>query len=276
MKVHRKSDLIQYLDQNNLRAKKSLSQNFLVDGNVIEKILHVADVQKDDLILEVGPGPGALTELLIEKHPKLFAIEKDTSMAKALSERFDKSVLQVIEADILTWDIESFVKKEALGKKCKILSNLPYQITSPFLGRFLPLYPIVESLTLMVQKEVAERICAKPNTEHYSHLSVLCSLYATPYYCFDVSKNCFYPKPNVTSAVVQLKLHPPKISEHEKFLQLTRLLFQFRRKMIRSIVKKHGLEITDISLEPLLNRRAEELTLEDLFALFHGCSAKKQ
>ena len=230
MKVHRKSDLISYLDQNALRARKSLSQNFLTDRNVIEKIIATARIEEGDIVLEVGPGPGALTELLIEKAPNLTAIEKDEQMASALAGRFEGSSLRIIPADILEWDIEQWASQHANSKKLKVLSNLPYQITSPFLGRFLPMNKTVQSLTLMVQKEVAERICAKPGSEHYSHLSVLCHLYSDPIYCFDVSRNCFYPKPNVTSAVVYLPLRTPQVENPEKFLKFTRLVFQFRQK----------------------------------------------
>lgn len=267
--THRPTDLALFLNELGVKPKKRLSQNFLVDGNIIRKIVSFAAVDKTSSILEIGPGPGALTETLLATGAHVIAIEKDTSLAKALERLQTKDHrLKVIGKDVLEVAVDSLFKKKA-----KIVANLPYHITTPILCRLLPLYEKFESITCMVQKEVADRFVASCGTKNYGSFSLFLQFYSEPVFGFTVQPTCFFPRPKVKSAVVKLILKkPPKVSSIEDFFKMTRTAFQKRRKMMRSSLKElYGSDIVSSALERIEKNplaRPEELSLDDFLRFF--------
>ena len=208
MPIYKPSELRLFLNQLGISPKKGLSQNFLIDGNIIRKIVEVSGVTPDDTILEIGPGPGSLTQALLETGGSVLAVEKDTILAQAL-ERLAPAApnLKVYCHDILTFPLEEELSKVIRkGKKAKVIANLPYHLTTPIIAQLVPLRHLFSSLTIMVQEEVARRFTAKPDTSDYSSFTLFLRFYTTPHYAFTVSRNCFYPAPRVNSAVVVLKL----------------------------------------------------------------------
>ncbi len=284
MSLSSPSHLSHFLQEIGARPQKKLSQNFLIDGNIVRKILQAAQVEKGDLVLEIGPGPGSLTEELLKVGCRVVAIEKDPLFAKALNRLNNGACdLKVFEHDVLTFPLEEFLKKElSSGKKAKVISNLPYHITTPIITRLLPLSSLISSLTLMVQKEVAQRIAAKNGTPDYSSLSLFTQFYANPSYSFTVSPSCFFPKPTVFSAVVHLSVKESPLPQEKwpAFFRLTRRAFQTRRKMLRSSLKEnYSPEALVKSFEAsniLPTARPEELSLEQFLSLFHALSREEK
>ena len=224
------SDLILFLKKLGTVPKKRLSQNFLIDSNVAKKIIHTADIQKGDVVLEIGPGPGALTSLLLEEGAVVYAIEKDPLFAGALSRlQTCDNRLTVYCADALEFPIDQIPFQ-------KVVANLPYHITTPLLERCFG-SPFT-SLTLMVQKEVATRLFAKSGSKDFGSLTLFAQYYATLKSKFAVSSGCFYPKPSVDSAVIHLLSHPapPVLAEH--FFPIMRRSFQQRRKMLSTSLQE--------------------------------------
>ncbi len=278
MSLFRPSTLLPHLEANNLHPKKRLSQNFLIDGNIIRKIVQTARVEQEDLVVEIGPGPGALTQALLQKGCQLLAVEKDDAFAEALQAlSTSDNRLEIFAEDALTFPLESLLQERLkIGQKAKVVANLPYHITTPILSRLLPLHSLIDSLTLMVQKEVALRFVAKKNCSDYSSLTLFTNFYSTPTLAFTVEPTCFYPKPKVQSAVVHFVLKQPPLETplHPKFFKLTRSTFQKRRKMLRSSLKE---QCSPSLLEELLKEqglsgqaRPEDLDLNDFLALFRG------
>lgn len=241
MAIYKPSELRQFLDQLGIFPKKGLSQNFLIDGNIIRKIVAVSDVKPNDTILEIGPGPGSLTQALLETGASVVAVEKDTVLAQAL-ERFKTPAhkLKIFCHDILTFPLSEMIAPLLLeGNKAKVIANLPYHLTTPILALLVPMRGLFSSLTVMVQEEVARRMTAESGTPDYSSLSLFLRFYTHPHYAFNVSKNCFYPSPKVNSAVVVLNLREPPLSDEDapSLFQLTRTAFEHRRKMLRSSLR---------------------------------------
>ncbi len=217
------SQLIPFLNELGVTPRKSLSQNFLIDTNIVKKIVQTADIQPCDVVLEIGPGPGALTSELLNAGATVFAIEKDPIFANALSRLQTKdNRLTVHCADALEFPLDKIPFS-------KIVANLPYHITTPLLERFFG--TSFTSLTLMVQKEFADRIFAKSGTKEFGSLTLFTQFYATIKTRFPVSSGCFYPKPSVDSSVIHLESHPP-LGSPEHFFPPMRKAFQQRRKMI--------------------------------------------
>ncbi|MBS3903788.1 MAG: ribosomal RNA small subunit methyltransferase A [Simkania sp.] len=271
MGIFRPNELRTFLEEQGAGALKSLSQNFLIDGNIVRKILAAAAVCPSDTCIEIGPGPGALTEALLQAGAHVIAIEKDKKFAAALYRLQNTDhCLTVYEDDAVTIDTSKLLKE---GSARKLISNLPYHLTTPLITRFLPLYPEITSITVMVQKEVAQRFVAKPGTPNSSSISLFIRLFSEPRWCFDVPANCFYPKPSVVSSVIHFDLkHPPPGINPEKFERLARTAFQKRRKMLRSSLKEvypakvlsRAFEHTGI--DP--SCRPEELSFEQFTSLY--------
>jgi 16S rRNA (adenine1518-N6/adenine1519-N6)-dimethyltransferase len=275
MALYKPSTLRAFLEEIDAFPKKSLSQNFLIDGNIIRKIVTLAGVEPGDLVLEIGPGPGVLTEELLARGAHVLAVEKDRKFAKALTrlQTPDKR-LTVIEGDILEQDLSKLLKP-----KTKLVANLPYQITTPILTEFLPKNDFFESITVMVQKEVSARFIAKPSTSDYSSITVFVQFYSDPEYGFTVEPTCFYPPPRVRSAVVKFKLKDhPLVSSEEAFFAMTRRAFQQRRKMIRASLRLiYDQASIDRGLEKIgkgLQVRPENLSLSDFLILSHEIQKK--
>jgi 16S rRNA (adenine1518-N6/adenine1519-N6)-dimethyltransferase len=280
MSLYKPSELHQFLNQIGAKAKKSLSQNFLIDGNILRKIAAAAAISADDLVLEIGPGPGALTQLLLEAKARVVAVEKDALFASELK-RLDPSAnsLEVFEDDILKFPIEQQLKQRLKpGEKAKVVANLPYHLTTPILALLLPLHDTISSLTIMVQDEVAKRFVAQPGTSEYSSFTVFLNFYAKPHYAFFVSRHCFHPQPKVDSAVVVLHLHPPALEgPADSFFRITRQAFEHRRKMLRSSLKEiYPPEVVMEALKSIGHdpqARPERLSLDDFLALYAFLSA---
>lgn len=275
MKISKPSALQEFLKSHGMKAKKHSSQNFLIDGNIIRKIVATAGVKKGDIVLEIGPGPGALTEEMLAQGAQVVAVEKDKALAEALL-RFqtEDNRLEVLEQDFLEFPLEEFfstlLKK---GQKIKVVANLPYHITTPIISRLLPLDEFIESMTLMVQKEVALRFVAEKGTKDYSSFTIYIQHFGKVKYSFTVEPTCFYPKPTVQSAVVHFTLQKaPSVDNPDALFKMIRTAFLKRRKMLKSSLKElypaekveEGLR--KIGLNPLA--RPEELARDDFIALY--------
>lgn len=277
MPIYKPSELNSFLENLGISPRKGLSQNFLIDGNILRKIVQTAEVKPEDIVLEIGPGPGSLTELLLEEGAKVIAVEKDAILAKAL-ERFNTAgKLDIHCQDIMTFALIDIFTPLTRHKKAKVIANLPYHLTTPIIALLAPLHHLFSSLTLMVQDEVAQRFVARPCTSAYSSFTVFLEFYSTPHYAFKVSRNCFYPAPRVDSAVVKLDLKiAPIQSNHEQFFEMTRTAFQQRRKMLRASLKEKysSQQVTDALNQLHLNPQArpEELSLRQCIDLFMALS----
>ena len=282
MKTCNKATLLAFLEENGLRAKKNASQNFLVDGNIIEKICRLGEVEKGDFVVEIGPGPGALTEALLDKGASVIAIERDAKLA-GLLRRFssDESRLRIFTEDFLSFPLEETLKNLLpKGKKAKVIANLPYHITTPIFAKLIPLHEQLSKVVVMIQKEVAIRCAAKEGSKDYGSLSLFLRFHGEMKYGFTVSPNCFYPRPAVDSAVVHFTpLKPQRVEDEEFLFKVIRLSFQKRRKMLRSSLKEVApaamIEeaLQSLHLNPLA--RPEDLSLES-FILFASSPQMKQ
>lgn len=275
-RLSNKNTLLAFLEQIEAAPTKRLSQNFLIDANIVEKILQQADLKAGDLVLEIGPGPGVLTEAMLEKGAYVVAIEKDRKLAPALERlQTPDQRLVVIEGDALEADIPTLLQKLLTQHgKAKLIANLPYQLTSPLLTRLAPLDHCLSSLTVMVQDEVARRICAKAGGRDYGSLSVFLQVYGIPSYAFTVGRKCFYPAPKVDSAILHLKVEKRwEDLDEAVFFSLTRTAFQQRRKMLRRSLKElmgeKGLSIfSTAGIEA--SSRPEQLDVEAWYRLYQA------
>lgn len=271
MSIYKPSVLKEFLSLSHSHPKKALSQNFLIDGNIVRKIIDAAQVQMDDVVLEIGPGPGALTEALLIKGAFVTAIEKDAVFAQQLYRLQDLGKLKIYEEDFLLFDLEKFLHSKK--SKIKVVANLPYHITTPILLTLLPHYDKIDSLTIMVQKEYGDRMVAAAKTPHYSHLSLLVSFFCQAKLIFTINPNSFFPKPKIRSAIVHCKLNPPFLTNDvDAFFFLTRSAFQQKRKMLRSSLRSLApSECIEQALQTIhlsTTARPEELDLQKFLSLF--------
>lgn len=255
--------------------KKGLSQNFLIDGNILRKITALADLTPDDTVVEVGPGPGSLTEELLNSGAHVVAVEMDRVFANELSRlKSPQNRLDVYCDDILKFPLDAVLKPLLKGEsKAKVIANLPYHLTTPIIAEMITRRDLFSKLVLMVQEEVARRFVALPGTAEYSSFTVFLGFYCKATYGFTVGRKCFFPAPKVDSAIVVLDLkEPPQIANVEGFFTLTRTAFQQRRKMMRGSLRdlygsdhvEHGLEAIGKSNKS----RPEELSIDDFLRLF--------
>lgn len=218
--------------------QKKFGQNFLIDTHVLEKIVDAASIGKDDLVLEIGPGIGTVTQYLCEAARQVIAVEIDRKLIKILKDTLSAyDNVEVINEDILKVDIAAFVEEKNGGKPIKVVSNLPYYITTPIIMTLLEKRVPVTDMTLMMQEEVARRMQAVPGSKDYGALSLAVSYYAKPYIAAYVPPNCFMPRPNVGSAVVNLKCHekpPVEVKDEELMFKLIKASFAQRRKTLQN------------------------------------------
>ena len=254
------------LNKYKLKANKSLGQNFLINQQIIDDIVKVANVNEDDLIIEIGPGLGSLTSKLADNAKKVVAIELDQNMIEILKERFSlyKNV-EIIHGDIMKVDLKEIIGEE---KNIKIVANLPYYITTPIVMKLLEENLKMKSITVMVQKEVGERFCAIPGGKEYGAITVSINYYSDPKIVLDVPKDNFNPIPEVDSCVVQLKLKKNHIELKDKklFFRLIKIAFSQRRKNIGNSLTGIGMTKQEVKemLEALsldINLRAENLSI---------------
>lgn len=251
-------------------AKKSLGQNFLVDDNIVRKILHTFSPREDELIIEIGPGQGALTNYLDEMNIETIAVELDGDLVDRLRQQFGKdSSVEIRHQDILKTDFRTIA--ESTKKPVRVLGNIPYNITSPLLFKLIEHRQIIQDVCLMVQQEIAHRFTAEPSTKAYGILSVLLQTYAGPVYEFTVSKNVFRPRPKVASAVVSIKWHnrwESQIPDPELYRVIVRTAFGKRRKTLRNALAYLPFSEFDIdALEFDIQKRAEALSVRDFVIL---------
>lgn len=260
---------MEFLDKNGIDAKRTLSQNFLIDGNIIDKIVAFSDIGSEDIVLEIGPGPGALTEKLLVSAKRVIAIEKDHLFAQELL-RLEKeeSKLLVIDGDALEVDFTAL----PTPSKIKVVANLPYHITTPLIKKLGKYRRHFSSATVMVQEEVARKITAAHSTKEYGLLSLLSSFYATVSYGFAVAPSCFYPRPKVASAVIRFDFVERETISEEGFIQVIETAFEHRRKMMRaSLFSFFEKEVIEQSLERAglkKTARPEELSLSEWLTFF--------
>ena len=218
--------------------QKKFGQNFLIDTHVLEKIVDAADIGKDDLVLEIGPGIGTVTQYLCEAARQVIAVEIDRKLIKILRDTLSAyDNVEVINEDILKVDIAALVEEKNGGKPIKVVSNLPYYITTPIIMTLLEKRVPVTDMTLMMQEEVARRMQAVPGSKDYGALSLAVQYYSVPYIAAFVPQNCFMPRPNVGSAVVNLKCHekpPVEVRDEELMFKLIKASFAQRRKTLQN------------------------------------------
>lgn len=254
--------------------KKNFGQNFLVDERVLDKIVSAADINENDLVIEVGPGIGTLTQAMAKKAGKVISVEIDKTLVPILGELLeDYNNIEIINEDILKVDINEIIENHK-GMNVKMAANLPYNITTPIIMGILEKHIPMDSLTVMIQKEVAYRMNAKPSTKDYGSLSLVTQYYCEPYLVANVPQNCFMPRPNVDSAVIKLSiLKESRIKvKNEKFMfDFIKAGFSQRRKTLVNCIFNSGLvTLNKEELGKVLNElgydervRGESLTLED-------------
>ena len=264
---------IEILKKFDVHFQKKFGQNFLIDSHVLDKIIRAADISKEDGVLEVGPGIGTMTQYLCENAGRVLCVEIDKALLPILEYTLaDYDNVNVINGDILKQDIWELARKYNDGKPFKVVANLPYYITTPIIMGFLENDSPISSITVMVQKEVAERMQAEPGTMAYGALSLAVQYYSKPYLAANVPMNCFMPRPNVASAVISLERYdePPVKTKDEKLMfELIRASFQVRRKTLWNGIKiSNSLNYTREEIEKVLtdmgldvNVRGETLNL---------------
>ncbi len=262
----------------NFAFQKRFGQNFLIDDFVIGKIIRAAEVDDTDTVLEIGPGIGTLTQYLAEAAEHVYAVEIDRNLIPILSETLaDYDNVTVINEDILKTDIAAIAAKSKSGR-LKCVANLPYYITTPIIMELLEKRLPIDSITVMIQKEVAERIAAKPGTKDYGALTLAVNYYAQTYLAANVPPNCFIPRPNVGSAVIRLKVleRPPvEVKDEALMFRLIRASFNQRRKTLSNgIANSADLDIPKERVEQALadmklplTVRGETLSLEQFAEL---------
>lgn len=218
--------------------QKKFGQNFLIDGHVLDKIIVGAGVTKDDMVLEIGPGIGTMTQYLAEAAGKVVAVEIDRNLLPILQETLaDYDNVKVIHADVLSLDLEKLVQEENGGRPIKVVANLPYYITTPIIMALFEQHVPLANVTVMVQKEVAARMKSGPGSKDYGALSLAVQYYAEPYIVANVPCNCFMPRPNVDSAVIRLTRYeepPVQVKDEKMLFKIIRASFNQRRKTLQN------------------------------------------
>lgn len=270
---------IEVLQKYDFVFQKKFGQNFLIDSHVLDKIVSAAGITKDDFVLEIGPGIGTMTQYLAASARKVFAVEIDKALIPILEDtlkEFDN--VQVINQDILKVDIKKLAEEHNDGKPIKVVANLPYYITTPIImGLFESQVPI-DSITVMVQKEVADRMKVGPGTKDYGALSLAVQYYAEPYIVANVPQNCFMPRPKVGSAVIRLTRHekpPVEVADEKLMFRLIRASFNQRRKTLANgLNNSPELSYSKEKIQQTIEKcgfkagiRGEALTLEDFAKL---------
>lgn len=229
---------IEVLQKYRFNFQKKFGQNFLIDTHVLDKIIDASGVKEDDFVLEIGPGIGTMTQYLCERAREVVAVEIDKNLIPILSDTLKNySNVTVINEDILKLDICKLAEEKNQGKPIKVVANLPYYITTPIIMGLFESHVPIDSITIMVQKEVAERMQEKPGSKEYGALSLAVQYYAKPEIVANVPPNCFMPRPNVGSAVIRLTRHtePKIVVKDEKFMfKLIRASFNQRRKTLQN------------------------------------------
>ena len=273
---------IAVLNKYGFTFQKKFGQNFLIDPHVLDKIIRAAEITEDDFVLEIGPGMGTMTQYLAYAAREVYAVEIDKSLIPILEDTLsDYDNVTVINEDILKVDIAKLAEEKNGGRPIKVVANLPYYITTPIImGLFESRVPL-KSITIMVQKEVADRMQVGPGTKDYGALSLAVQYYAEPYIVANVPPNCFMPRPKVGSAVIKLTRYekpPVDVKDEGLMFRLIRASFNQRRKTLVNGIRNSGdFSLSKEEIEDVFNRcdlplniRGEALTLEQ-FAMLANC-----
>lgn len=278
---------IEVLQKYQFNFQKRFGQNFLIDSYVLEKIIREAGIKKDDMVLEIGPGIGTMTQYLAEAAREVVAIEIDKNLIPILEDTLSKyENVTIINEDVLKVDLKQLVLEKNQGKPIKVVANLPYYITTPIIMELLESKLSIESITIMVQKEVADRMQEGPGSKEYGALSLAVQYYAKPEIVANVPCNCFMPRPKVGSAVIRLTLHQNpviEVEDEEFMFRLIRASFNQRRKTLVNGIGNApninvGKEEVARALEEMglsVSIRGEMLSLNEFAALANLLSKKK-
>lgn len=279
MNLSNPSELKALLNRHGFSFSKSLGQNFLINEGVLDKIVSTAELNADSCVLEIGPGAGVLTQRLAETGAKCVAVEIDKALLPVLAESMEGSEnFKLINEDILKVDIHQLVQTEFSGKPFHVIANLPYYITTPIVMKLFEEGLPVRSMTLMVQKEVADRMCAKSGGKDYGALSVAVQYYSHPYFVCRAEPHCFMPQPKVASSVVHLKIGDIPtvcVNDEKKFFSVVKSAFTQRRKtLVNALSKSPYISVEKTKVAEILESmglsvdiRGEKLSVEQ-FAEF--------
>ena len=274
--------MLQNFLKEEIRPKKRFSQNFLTNENTAKRMVEALELKEDQTVLEIGPGKGILTRYLVERSKKVIGVEIDQRLSTYLERKFSGNEnLTIINKDFLKVDLNQFASPE---NKMKVIGNLPYQITSPVLSVLIDNRDLIELAVLTVQKEVAQRICAQPNSKDWSPLSIAVQLFSDVKILFKLKPTSFFPAPKVDSAVIKiffLKKPKLKIKDEALFFKLVKASFAQRRKTILNSLSsnyniaktKLGLVLQEAKIDP--KRRAESLSVEEFSVLGETISRLK-
>ena len=276
-----KDETIFLMKKYNIRANKSLGQNFLIDDEAINQIVESGDLSKKDLVIEIGPGLGTLTQRLLEKAGKVICVELDNRMVEILNDRFKfYDNFKILNQDILKTDLREIIKKEkcsGIVNNVKIVANLPYYITTPIIMKLLEEKLDLESITVMIQKEVAERLIAIPGEKNTGAITYSVYFYAKSYKVLEVENTSFIPEPEVTSEVIRLDIRknpPVQVIDEKLMFKVIKCAFMQKRKtLLNSLTNSKIFENKQVGKEILErlaldeNIRAEELSIENFAEL---------
>ena len=277
---------IAVLQKYNFNFQKKFGQNFLIDTHVLEKIIESAQITKDDFVLEIGPGIGTMTQYLCESAREVAAVEIDKNLIPILADTLSEyDNVTVINEDILKVDINRLAAEKNNGRPIKVVANLPYYITTPIIMGLFESHVPIDSITIMVQKEVADRMQVGPGTKDYGALSLAVQYYAKPEIVANVPPNCFMPRPNVGSAVIRLTRHtevPVQVEDEKLMFRLIRASFNQRRKTLANGLNNSpeihlSKELIQESIEELgvpATIRGEALSLEQFAQLSNIIKSK--
>ena len=279
---------IAVLQKYNFSFQKKFGQNFLIDTHVLDKIIASAEITKDDMVLEIGPGIGTMTQYLACAAGKVVAVEIDKTLIPILEDTLSEyDNVQIINQDVLKVNLAKIAEEENGGKPIKVVANLPYYITTPIIMGLFENHVPLKSITVMVQKEVADRMQVGPGTKDYGALSLAVQYYAKPYIVANVPPNCFMPRPKVGSAVIRLERYeepPVQVADEKLMFRIIRASFNQRRKTLVNGLKnspeiqfsKEEIEAAIETLGKGASVRGEALTLEEFARLSNILSSAEQ
>ena len=270
-------ETIKIIQKNDFRFQKRFGQNFLIDASVLENIIRSSEITKDDCVLEIGPGIGTMTQALAEAAGQVVAVEIDVNLIPILHETLkDYANVSILHNDVLKLDLHKVIDTYNHGKPVKVVANLPYYITTPIIMGLFESHAPIQSITVMVQKEVADRMQAGPGTKDYGALSLAVQYYAEPDIIQEVPSHCFIPRPNVGSAVIRLKRYsdaPVKVQDERWMFQIIKAAFGQRRKTLLNALSSLASVPKDATRDALTalslpeTIRGEALTLAQFAAL---------
>ena len=260
------------IDRYGFRFSKSLGQNFLIDGNIVRKIVQGANITKEDYVLEIGPGIGTLTEELALNAKKVVSVELDQSLLPVLDETLKAyDNVEIVHGDILKIDVKRIIDEKLAGGPVKVVANLPYYVTTPILGMLLEESLNIDSITVMIQKEVADRMISLHGSKSYGSLSVFVNFYSNSQIILKVPKTVFMPQPKIDSSVIKLNIKKelPDV-DIEKLFKIVKGAFSKRRKTVLNALSSYGFDLEKELIKSALEKaeinpetRAENLSLED-------------